>query len=114
MFKIKADDRPSARDLLSHPWFTQEQSLQKRAKSQRDVKQYATRQDPPVPLKISTPTHIDQSNIGKQSQTQKHESRKQIVFGNEPLINHKIVQIIVDKLGYTDDEVLNYLKNPKE
>jgi hypothetical protein len=33
MFKIKAEDRPSARDLLNHPWFSQDQPLQKRAKS---------------------------------------------------------------------------------
>jgi serine/threonine protein kinase len=26
MFNTKADDRPSARDLLNHPWFSSEQS----------------------------------------------------------------------------------------
>jgi hypothetical protein len=51
--------------------------------------------------------------IGKQSNTQKHESRKQIVFGgnqsSNSVINPKIVHIIVDKLGYTPEEVLSYL-----
>jgi len=36
------------------------------------------------------------------------------VFGNEGMINHKIVQIIVEKLGYTADEVMSYIQNPKE
>jgi predicted transcriptional regulator len=30
------------------------------------------------------------------------------------MINPKIVHIIVDKLGYTPDEVMSYLNNPKE
>jgi hypothetical protein len=72
-----------------------------------------------VPLKIISPSQVEQprasSNvIGKQSQTQKHESRKQIVFQSETQINHKIVQIIVDKLGYSPEEVVGYLQNPME
>jgi hypothetical protein len=30
------------------------------------------------------------------------------------MINHKVVQIIVEKLGYSPDEVITYIQNPKE
>ena len=30
------------------------------------------------------------------------------------MINHKVVQIIVEKLGYTPDEVISYIQSPKE
>ena len=30
------------------------------------------------------------------------------------MINHKIVQIIVEKLGYTPDEVMSYIQDSKE
>jgi predicted transcriptional regulator len=37
-----------------------------------------------------------------------------VFHSSEPQINHKIVQIIVDKLGYTPEEVISYLQNPME
>jgi len=30
------------------------------------------------------------------------------------MINHKVVQIIVEKLGYTPEEVIGYIQSPKE
>jgi len=30
------------------------------------------------------------------------------------MINHKVVQIIVEKLGYTPEEVISYIQSPKE
>ena len=47
-------------------------------------------------------------------------SRKQLIFSGEQKsprsenINHSIVKIIVDKLGYTQDEVMRYLLSQKE